>query len=211
MPAPMHRSVRRSARRSLALAWLRRCHRSMSPGSPESSCGRRVWSVFVEKPSATTRCGGLPVPSGPCGTRCRGGRARNYSSETTGVSTVACRKCQLACAAGTSRRLTSANSACRRSFAHTSSTDSAVAWTKSRPRSRGPFGFRSASACQISSTCRSRPSRPRTLFSRKSSVVRQPARSSSRRSACWRMAPCWRWRRNRWRGVGRARATMGPS
>jgi hypothetical protein len=40
-------------------------------------------------------------------------------------------------------------------------------------------------------------------------VVRQPARSSSRRSACWRMAPCWRWRSNRWRGVGRARGTMG--
>lgn len=137
-------------------------------------------------------------------------RVRNYSSGTTALSTDAWEKVQDACTAARSpdlaswsmRRRTSASSACRRNLAHTSSADDAVAAITATPRDVS----RSASACQTSCTCRSRPSRPRTLFSQKSSVVRHPARSSSRRSSGCRIAPCCRSRARRCRGVGSARA-----
>lgn len=56
----------------------------VSPGLRQSS--------VQEEPPPTTRSGGHCPPERPCDTRCRGGRVRNYSSETTGVSTVSCKK-----------------------------------------------------------------------------------------------------------------------
>ncbi len=180
---------------------------TVTVGSPARSLRRRRVVGIVWKRSRNRCRPPDVVVVAPIGTTCRGN-----GSVITAVKLRVCQPSRretvnlpgqwasLSCAQRPDRRTrharrTSASSAWRRSFAHTSSTDSAVAWTKSTPsrlRTAREPASRSASACQISSTCNRRPSRPRTLFSRNSRVVLHPARSSSRRSACCRIAPCWR-------------------
>ncbi len=139
-------------------------------------------------------------------------RARNYSSATRGCQ----RLIEIGPGAGATRRITPlrgpdrgvydarfaarrpcrkpTRSACTRSAAHARSAVSATAEITSTdaPSRLRPWRVRSPSAYHAGCTSSSVPLRLRTWFSRYSSVVRQPARSRSRRSPCSSTTPCRR-------------------